>query len=71
MLFRSYCGGCRARSLAYTGDIQAGDPGCIYNAPHWDEVNRETDRMEVISAGSRLVQIDTAPAASRRAAMGD
>ena len=69
--YRHYCGGCRARSLAYTDDIQAGDPGCIYNAPLWDEVNREIDRMEVISAGSRLVQINTAPAASRRAATGD
>jgi radical SAM protein with 4Fe4S-binding SPASM domain len=27
--FRSCCGGCRARSYAYTGDITAGDPGCI------------------------------------------
>ncbi|MFB3815788.1 MAG: radical SAM protein [Terriglobales bacterium] len=30
--YRVYCGGCRARALAYTSDIQAGDPGCRYNA---------------------------------------
>jgi radical SAM protein with 4Fe4S-binding SPASM domain len=30
--YRSYCGGCRARALAYRGSIHAGDPGCIRNA---------------------------------------
>jgi len=29
--YRSICGGCRARADACTGDIRAGDPGCIYN----------------------------------------
>jgi len=36
--YRNYCGGCRARSLSYTGDIQAGDPGCAYNKPQWVEL---------------------------------
>jgi radical SAM protein with 4Fe4S-binding SPASM domain len=39
--YRLYCGGCRARALAYTGDIQAGDPGCAWNRPVWDEVAAE------------------------------
>jgi radical SAM protein with 4Fe4S-binding SPASM domain len=38
--YRRYCGGCRARALSYTGDIQAGDPGCIYNQAMWDELAR-------------------------------
>ncbi len=36
--YRVYCGGCRARALAYTGDIQAGDPGCVFNTHVWDEM---------------------------------
>jgi MoaA/NifB/PqqE/SkfB family radical SAM enzyme len=35
--FRAYCGGCRARALAYTGDIKEGDPGCCYNQPRPEE----------------------------------
>jgi len=34
--FRCYCGGCRARADAYFGQLHAGDPGCIFNANHWD-----------------------------------
>jgi radical SAM protein with 4Fe4S-binding SPASM domain len=36
--YRTYCGGCRARSLAYTGDVTAGDPGCSFNHHVWDEM---------------------------------
>lgn len=36
--YRLYCGGCRARSLLYTNDIQAGDPGCVFNLHEWDEL---------------------------------
>jgi radical SAM protein with 4Fe4S-binding SPASM domain len=36
--YRAYCGGCRARALACTGDIQAGDPGCVYNYHAWQEL---------------------------------
>jgi radical SAM protein with 4Fe4S-binding SPASM domain len=35
---RPYCGGCRARSLAYVDDIRAGDPGCRRNEDVWDEL---------------------------------
>ncbi len=43
--YRHYCGGCRARSLAYTGDIQAGDPGCVYNAHEWIELTAGADSV--------------------------
>ena len=33
---RDYCGGCRARADAYFGQLHAGDPGCIFNARHWE-----------------------------------
>ncbi|MCE5306981.1 MAG: radical SAM protein [Acidobacteriales bacterium] len=38
--YRHYCGGCRARAYAYTGDITAGDPGCIYNTRMWKKLER-------------------------------
>ena len=41
--YRSFCGGCRARADGYTGDMLAGDPGCIYNRHMWDEI---TDLQE-------------------------
>ena len=36
--FKYYCGGCRARADAYFGQVNAGDPGCILNNKHWDEL---------------------------------
>jgi len=36
--FKSYCGGCRARADAYYGELNAGDPGCIFNEKHWDDL---------------------------------
>ncbi len=36
--FKHYCGGCRARSDAYYGQLHAGDPGCIFNDKHWDKL---------------------------------
>jgi radical SAM protein with 4Fe4S-binding SPASM domain len=35
---KNYCGGCRARADAYYGQLHAGDPGCIFNARHWDKL---------------------------------
>ena len=36
--FRNYCGGCRARADAYFGQLHAGDPGCVFNQHHWDQL---------------------------------
>ncbi len=36
--FSDYCGGCRARSDAYFGRLDAGDPGCVLNQQYWDEL---------------------------------
>ena len=49
--YRHYCGGCRARALAYTGDIQAGDPGCIYNHHVWEELTNRAAMYEVETNG--------------------
>jgi radical SAM protein with 4Fe4S-binding SPASM domain len=40
---RAYCGGCRARALAYTGDITAADPGCRNNQALWDGIVSRTE----------------------------
>jgi radical SAM protein with 4Fe4S-binding SPASM domain len=39
--YRAFCGGCRARADGYTGDMLAGDPGCIYNRHMWDEIHNQ------------------------------
>ena len=39
--FAQYCGGCRARSDAYAGRLDAGDPGCVFNQEQWDQLVRE------------------------------
>ena len=36
--FKSFCGGCLARSDSYYGVLNAGDPGCLFNAKRWDEL---------------------------------
>jgi radical SAM protein with 4Fe4S-binding SPASM domain len=39
--YRPVCGGCRARADAYTGDILAGDPGCILNSELWERLTKQ------------------------------
>ena len=39
--FKNYCGGCRARADAYFGQLNAGDPGCIFNEKHWEALVAE------------------------------
>ena len=40
--YRYYCGGCRARAYAYTGDCLAPDPGCVCSAFHF-QVQRTSE----------------------------
>ena len=44
--FRHYCGGCRARAFAYTGDVTASDPGCIANLGLWNHLNAQAEESE-------------------------
>jgi radical SAM protein with 4Fe4S-binding SPASM domain len=80
--YRHYCGGCRARALAYTGDIQAGDPGCIYNDHQWQELITAADweageewgtevHAEAIGGSAELVQIAAMQAVPAGAQSGD
>lgn len=46
--YRAYCGGCRARALAYTGNTQAGDPGCGFNQDLWDRVAQHATKPEFV-----------------------
>lgn len=36
--FKHYCGGCRARGDAYYGELNAPDPGCLFNSHHWEDL---------------------------------
>ena len=36
--YKFYCGGCRARSWGYFGDLRRSDPGCKFNMAEWNEV---------------------------------
>ncbi len=50
--FKNYCGGCRARADAYFGELNASDPGCIFNEKHWDAlVGRGRDSETAASDG--------------------
>jgi len=33
--YKYVCGGCRARALAYTGDLTGPDPGCVNNLEYY------------------------------------
>jgi len=72
--YRCYCGGCRARALAYTGDIQAGDPGCLYNLHEWQELvaSRPLEQGAVFSPrAGQLVQIMAVGSAHAAAQAGE
>lgn len=46
--YRQFCGGCRARAESYTGDVQAGDPGCVYNQHMWEDILARRHQQENI-----------------------
>lgn len=50
---RTYCGGCRARALAYLDDIRAGDPGCARNQQLWDELVGLSQALTTIANESK------------------
>jgi len=39
--YKYICGGCRARALAYTGDLMGPDPGCINNIEYYERFVKE------------------------------
>ena len=44
--YRHNCSGSRARAVAYTGHLQAGDPGCSYNWHEWKELTHHEEWSE-------------------------
>jgi len=59
--YRAYCGGCRARAFAYTGDITAGDPGCPFNYHEWEELAKQAQRhLPVLSCRTEVTSDDLA-----------
>jgi len=49
--FKHYCGGCRARADAYFGQLNAGDPGCLFNATHWHRLVERSSAAQPSQAG--------------------
>jgi radical SAM protein with 4Fe4S-binding SPASM domain len=48
--YKYYCGGCRARSWGYFGDLKRSDPGCKYNQAEWEEVLASTTAAAGVAA---------------------
>lgn len=67
--YRPFCGGCRARALSYLGDVQAGDPGCIYNQHVWDEVVRNAQRENPFTILSQQAPVDSLVAGATQGAL--
>ena len=49
--YRFHCGGCRARSWGYFGDVRAPDPGCIRNLEAWERLIQTREPLEMVAAG--------------------
>ncbi len=52
--YKFYCGGCRARSHGYFGDLRKSAPGCKFNLTEWQEVlaAAASEPAEKTAAGS-------------------
>ena len=61
--YQIVCGGCRARALSYTGDIQAGDPGCLFNRHMWNQIEerRQSGSLQDLVAPSTALERDLLP----------
>jgi len=52
--YKYYCGGCRARSHGYFGDLRRSDPGCKFNLAEWNEVLAGLERAApTVAPGAR------------------
>lgn len=49
--YKYVCGGCRARSYGYFGDLRRSDPGCKFNQAEWDELVGASATAEAPSTG--------------------
>jgi radical SAM protein with 4Fe4S-binding SPASM domain len=53
--FRASCGGCRARSYGYYGDLVHADPGCMLNVKDWEKITgKKTRKAGKKGKGKRL-----------------
>lgn len=49
--YKYHCGGCRARSYGYFGDLRMPDPGCINNQAEWEALTRQAQQHMNVAAG--------------------
>ena len=69
--FKTYCGGCLARSDAYYGVLNGGDPGCLFNEKHWEELVRQGVAVDAELAGGSDSDESGAPAESAPGGLAD
>jgi len=50
--YKYHCGGCRARSYGYFGDLRKPDPGCIHNLDAWEELTCASQLPLDMAAGA-------------------
>lgn len=50
--YKFYCGGCRARSWGYFGDLRRSDPGCRFNQADWDGLVTSAEPVRATDAAA-------------------